>query len=246
MVKIDIDKNPPIAGQLRVQSIPAVFAFVDGRPVDGFVGALPESQIKQFVDRLAKLGGGGADDGLEEALNAAAEALEAGDAARPRLYAQALQIDPTNPGHRRPGPLPIAVRRLGTRRQVLDAPRRTPRTPESRRRAALALAAERPRSARSDVQRPGWPPTPTTTRRASNSPRPCAGGKREEAVDQLLELIRRDRDWNEQAARKQLLTVFEAGPTDQLTPRQDASCPRSCFMSRKARAGPTHRPTCRS
>src|SRR6478736_1619203 len=73
MVKIDIDKNPQIAGQLRIQSIPAVYAFFQGRPVDGFAGAQPESQIKQFIDRLIKLSGGGADDGLEEALNAAAE-----------------------------------------------------------------------------------------------------------------------------------------------------------------------------
>src|SRR5215510_8347684 len=58
LVKIDIDKNPSFAGQLRVQSIPAVFAFVDGRPADGFMGALPESQVKAFVERLAKAGGG--------------------------------------------------------------------------------------------------------------------------------------------------------------------------------------------
>src|SRR3954454_15054747 len=61
LVKIDIDKNPAYAGQLRVQSIPAVFAFVDGRPVDGFMGALPDSQVKEFIDRIAKQGGGGAD-----------------------------------------------------------------------------------------------------------------------------------------------------------------------------------------
>src|SRR5215813_5402929 len=71
LVKIDIDKNPSFAGQLRVQSIPAVFAFVDGQPVDGFMGAVPESQLKAFVDRLAKQGG--ADDGLDEVLAMARE-----------------------------------------------------------------------------------------------------------------------------------------------------------------------------
>src|SRR3954470_21120432 len=97
LVKIDIDKNPQIAGQLRIQSIPAVYAFFQGRPVDGFAGAQPESQIKQFVDRLIKMGGAGVDDGLEEALSAAAEALEAGDAATASsIYNQILQHDPTN------------------------------------------------------------------------------------------------------------------------------------------------------
>src|SRR3954463_12138459 len=93
LVKIDIDKNPQIAGQLRIQSIPAVYAFFQGRPVDGFAGAQPESQIKQFVDRLIKMGGAGVDDGgLEEALNAAAEALEAGDASTASsIYNEILQ-----------------------------------------------------------------------------------------------------------------------------------------------------------
>src|SRR6059058_3648330 len=70
LVKIDVDRNPAYAGQLRVQSIPAVFAFVDGRPVDGFMGALPESQVKQFVDRLAKEGGG---DPIQQLLDMAKE-----------------------------------------------------------------------------------------------------------------------------------------------------------------------------
>ncbi|HKT53212.1 MAG TPA: thioredoxin domain-containing protein, partial [Caulobacteraceae bacterium] len=96
LVKIDIDKNPSYAGQLRVQSIPAVFAFVDGRPADGFMGALPESELKAFVARLAKAGGG-ADDGLEEALALARESLELGDlGGAAQAYAQVLQHDPEN------------------------------------------------------------------------------------------------------------------------------------------------------
>src|SRR5690606_4332261 len=80
LVKIDVDKNPAYAGQLRVQSIPAVFAFVGGRPVDGFMGALPDSQVKQFVDRLAAAAGGGdAGDEVAELLGMAQESLELGD-----------------------------------------------------------------------------------------------------------------------------------------------------------------------
>src|SRR3954447_27088023 len=96
LVKVDIDKNPAYAGQLRVQSIPAVFAFVDGRPVDGFMGALPDSQVKAFVDRLASQGGG-ADDGLEQVLGLARESLELGDlAGAAQAYAQVPQHEPEN------------------------------------------------------------------------------------------------------------------------------------------------------
>src|SRR5258705_1653838 len=82
LVKIDIDKNQPLATQMRIQSIPAVYAFFQGRPVDGFVGALPESEIKTFVAKLAGLAGGAVDDGspIEDALAEAEAALEAGDA----------------------------------------------------------------------------------------------------------------------------------------------------------------------
>src|SRR6185369_6729151 len=75
LVKIDIDRNPAFAGQLRVQSIPAVFAFVDGRPVDGFMGALPDSQVKAFVDKLAKLAKKGGASPVDEMLDMARESL---------------------------------------------------------------------------------------------------------------------------------------------------------------------------
>ena len=86
MVKLNIDENPEIAQQMRIQSIPAVYAFKDGRPVDGFVGALPESQVKQFVQRLG--GGKGGPSPVEEALAMAKEAMQAGDHASPELASE--------------------------------------------------------------------------------------------------------------------------------------------------------------
>src|SRR6185369_17041523 len=95
MVKINIDESPEIAQQMRIQSIPAVYAFKDGRPVDGFVGALPESQIKQFIKRLG--GGAGGPSPIEEAMAMAKEAMQAGDhASAGALYSQILQREPTN------------------------------------------------------------------------------------------------------------------------------------------------------
>ncbi|HYD29757.1 MAG TPA: thioredoxin, partial [Azospirillaceae bacterium] len=99
LVKIDTDKNPMIAGQLRVQSIPAVYAFFQGRPVDAFNGALPESQVKQWVEKLVTLAGGtgGGMPSLEEALTMAKEALEAGDLATASdIYGQIAEADPAN------------------------------------------------------------------------------------------------------------------------------------------------------
>jgi putative thioredoxin len=95
MVKLNIDENPEIAQQMRIQSIPAVYAFKDGRPVDGFVGALPESQVKQFVQRLGGRKGGPSP--VEEAMAMAKEALQTGDhASAGALYSQILQREPTN------------------------------------------------------------------------------------------------------------------------------------------------------
>src|SRR6266852_9254847 len=95
MVKLNIDENPEIAQQMRIQSIPAVYAFKDGRPVDGFVGALPESQVKQFVQRLG--GGKGGPSPIEEALAMAKQALQEGDhASAGTLYTQILQREPAN------------------------------------------------------------------------------------------------------------------------------------------------------
>src|SRR5438067_3095596 len=95
MVKLNIDENPEIAQQMRIQSIPAVYAFKDGRPVDGFVGAVPESQVKQFVQRLG--GGEAGPSPVEQAMTMAKEAAQAGDhGSAAALYTQILQREPDN------------------------------------------------------------------------------------------------------------------------------------------------------
>jgi putative thioredoxin len=210
LVKIDIDKNPAFAGQLRVQSIPAVFAFVDGRPVDGFMGAVPESQLKTFVERLTKADG--ADDGLEQVLAMARESLELGDlGGAAQAYAQVLQHDPEN------------VKALGglarvylagdepdRAREIVDMAPADAKDPDlDSVRAALALAADAPGDVRQFQDRLAADPNDFEAR-FELAKALAAHGKLEDSVDNLLAIIKADHEWNDQAARKQLLTVFEA------------------------------------
>jgi putative thioredoxin len=232
MVKVNIDENPEIAQQLRIQSIPTVFAFKDGQPVDGFMGAIPESQIKAFVAALA---GGAHDDhghdhhhgGPEhtaEVLAVAAEALAAGDIAMAaQAYGHVLQDEPGSAqavaglarAYLMGGDLDRAratlqmvspdaaqdeaIRAVEAELKLRDAP-----APESGETAALRarLAADpKDHQARFDL-----------------AMALDGGGDRDGAVAELLELVRLDRKWNEDAARKQLVTLFEAmGPTDPRT-----------------------------
>lgn len=210
LVKVDIDKNPAYAGQLRVQSIPAVFAFVDGRPVDGFMGALPDSQVKAFVDRLAKQGGGASP--VDELLEMAKESLELGDAGgAAQAYAQALHMDPGNVKaiggmarlYQQAGDLERAAEVLemappGAKDSDIDAVR-----------AALALAAEAPSETAAFEARIAADADDHEAR-LEYAKALAASGRMHDAVDQLIESIRRDRAWNDEAARKQLLIIFEA------------------------------------
>ena len=210
LVKVDIDKNPAYAGQLRVQSIPAVFAFVDGRPVDGFMGALPDSQVREFVDRLAKQGGGGSP--VDELLEMAKESLELGDAGgAAQAYAQAIQMDPGNVKaiggmarlYQQAGDLERAA-------EVLDMAPEGAKDPDiDAVRAALALAAQAP-SETSEFEARILADADDHEARIEYAKALAASGQMHEAVDQLIESIRRDRAWNDEAARKQLLTIFEA------------------------------------
>jgi putative thioredoxin len=216
MVKIDIDQNPAYAGQLRVQSIPAVFAFFGGRPVDGFMGALPESQVKAFVDKLAAMAPA---DGVDEVLEMARGALEAGDIAlAAQGFAQVLQAEPDH------------VKALGGLARCYLAggePERAKEilamAPEGAKdpdldgvRAALDLAAQAPSDTQEYETRLAADPDDHEARLALA--KALAGhGRMEAAADHLLHIIERDRTWNDEAARKQLLTIFEAaGPASEV------------------------------
>jgi putative thioredoxin len=209
LVKVDIDKNPQFAGQLRVQSIPAVFAFSGGRPVDGFMGALPDSQVKQFIDRLASQAPANETD---ELLAMAKESLEVGDiGGAAQAYAQVLQGDPEN------------VKALGGLAKVYltggDAERArevAAMAPADARdadldsvRAALALADEAPAETTEFEQRLAKDADDHEAR-FEVAKAQAAHGAWQEAADNLLTIIERDRTWNDEAARKQLLTIFEA------------------------------------
>ena len=219
LVKVDIDKNPTYAGQLRVQSIPAVFAFVDGKPVDGFMGALPDSQVRDFVDKLAKAAGVAGASPLDALLSLARESLELGDlGGAAQAYAQALQADPGN------------LKALGGLAKVYMATGDAERAgevlamvPEGAKdpdldsvRAALALVAEAPPETASFEARLSADPDDHAAR--FELAKAFAGQQKLDlAADHLLTLIEKDRAWNDEAARKQLLTVFEAaGPMSEV------------------------------
>jgi putative thioredoxin len=222
MVKLNIDENPRIAQQMRIQSIPAVYAFKDGRPVDGFVGALPESQVKQFVQRLG--GGKGGPSPVEEAMAMAKQALQAGDPkSAGALYAQVLQRDPGNveaiAGNAR---AMIARGDLARARQLLDrvTKENASHAEITAARSALELAEQAQKAMAGEKKLRARLATDADDHEArlELATGLFGSGQREAAIDELLTLFKRDREWNEQAARKQLLKFFEAmGPTDPLT-----------------------------
>jgi putative thioredoxin len=222
LVKVDIDKNPAYAGQLRVQSIPAVFAFVDGRPVDGFMGALPESPVKAFVDRLAKQGGGEGGSEVEALLELARESLEMNDVGgAAQAYAQALQAEPDNP--KALGGMARLYLQNGDpdrARELLAMAPADAKDPDlDSVRAALQLAEQAAApSAESQAfeQRLAQDPDDHEARFGLASSL-AGAGRLDAAADHLLHIVERDRDWNDQAARKQLLKVFEAaGPASEV------------------------------
>jgi putative thioredoxin len=212
LVKIDVDKNPGYAGQLRVQSIPTVYAFVDGRPVDGFMGALPDSQVKDFIDK--QVGDQGPSD-LDQILGLAKESLDLGDlGGAAQAFAEAMRIEPGNAkaiaGLAR---CYLAGGDAERAQEVVDtAPADAKDAELDSVRAALALIAEAPSETRELEQRIAADPADHEAR--FELAKALAGaGQLQEASDQLLTIIEQDRAWNDEAARKQLLTVFEAaGP----------------------------------
>lgn len=213
LVKIDVDQNPGFAGQLRVQSIPTVYAFVDGRPVDAFMGAVPESQLKAFIDRL--VGPAGPSE-ITQILDMAKESLDLGDiGGAAQAYAQALQMEPDNVKA-----IAGLARCYLSGGDVERAAEVVQMAPEGAKdvdldgvKAALALAAEGATETGGLEQRLARDPDDHEAR--FELAKALAGrGAFAEAADHLLTIIARERAWNDEAARKQLLTVFEAaGPT---------------------------------
>lgn len=216
LVKLNIDDYPDIPGQLGIQSIPAVIAFQNGQPVDGFMGALPESQIKSFIERLVGPLTGGIDTLLDEADSKA----DAGDVAgAAEVYAAVLAQEPNNT--RAIGALVrlhITLADLEGARRFLEA------APSDKMndahitaaRAALELAeqAETLGDVRELEQRVAADSEDHQSRfdlaLALNS-----RNRREDAVKNLIEIVRRDRNWNDDGARKQLVQFFEVwGPND--------------------------------
>jgi len=220
LVKMNIDQHPSIAGQLRVQSIPAVFAFVDGRPVDAFQGAQPESQVRAFIDRLV---GEEAGADIEEALKQAQQALDTNDLqAAAEIFAAVLQQEGQNP---------IAIAGLASCYLKSGDVARAEQTiglvpPDKANVAAVAQV-----KAAIDLKKMADSAGDTSVLLAKVQANPkdhqaridlakayAAHGKKSEALDQLLESIRADRKWSDEAARKQLVQFFEAwGPKDAAT-----------------------------
>ncbi|HEY4076123.1 MAG TPA: thioredoxin [Rhizomicrobium sp.] len=233
LVKVNIDENPEIAQQLRIQSIPTVYAFRNGQPVDGFMGAIPDSQVKAFVAALANGTGGhdhdhehshGGPEHTAEVLAVAAEALAGGDTAMAaQAYGHVLQDEPGHPeavaGLARAylaggdleraratlqmvkpgGEQDEAIRAVEAELKLREAP--APETGETAALRSKLQADPKDHQARYEL-----------------AMALDASGDRDGAVAELLELVRWDRQWNEEAARKQLVILFEAmGPTDPRT-----------------------------
>jgi putative thioredoxin len=220
LVKMDIDKHPSIPGQLGIQSIPAVFAFVNGQPIDGFLGALPESQVLAFIERVTKDRIGGEEKDL---LKAADEALAKGDAAgAANLYAQVLAEDSANvaalAGLARSYVLTGAVEQAKqTLALVPEAKRNDPAVAAAR--AALEVSEQAKSVGPVDELEAKVAANPLDHQARFDLAVALNGkGRRQEAVDNLIEIVKRDRKWNDDGARKQLVQFFDAwGPTDEAT-----------------------------
>ena len=220
LVKMNIDEHPAIPGQMGIQSIPAVIAFVNGQPADGFMGALPESQVTAFLDRLTK-GGIGAE--TKDLLNAADAALAGGDAAgAANLYAELLAEDNTNI-HALAG-LARAYVQTGA---IEQAKQTLALVPESKHndsavaaaRAALELAEQaKTLGPVADLEQKVLANPLDHQARFDLALALNGQGRRMDALDHLINIVKRDRKWNDDGARKQLVQLFDAwGPTDEAT-----------------------------
>jgi putative thioredoxin len=215
MAKINVDENQMIAGQMRVQSIPTVYAFYQGQPIDGFQGALPGSEIKAFVDRVIEAAGGSADGGLSDAIEAAEQMLAEGaalDAAE--TFAAILGEDGMSaPAYSGLAQAYMALEDLDQAEAVLNGvPAEISDTPEiDAAHAQLALARQaQDAGPLGELLAAVEADENNHQARFDYAQALHAAGQVEEAVEQLLQLFRRDREWNEGAAKEQLFTIFDA------------------------------------
>jgi putative thioredoxin len=220
LVKMNIDDHPAIPGQMGIQSIPAVIAFVNGQPADGFLGALPEGQVTAFLERVTKQEIGGEE---KELLKAADAALAAGDpAGAAELYAEILAGEPANV----PALAGLARSHLETG-NIEQAKQILGQVPEAKRNEAAVAAARAALEVAEQAANLG-PVGELESKVAANPLDHQArfdlavalngNNRRQEALDHLMEIVRRDRKWNDDGARKQLVQFFEAwGPADEHT-----------------------------
>jgi len=220
LVKMDIDKHPAIPGQMGIQSIPAVIAFVNGQPADGFLGALPEGQVNDFIARITKDKLGGEQQDL---LKLADEALTAGNAVEAvELYAEVLKDEPSSV------PALAGLARAYVSTGATEQAKQTlALIPEAKRNDPAAVAARSALEVAEQAKSVG--PVGELEQKVAASPTDHqarfdlavalnAAGKRSEAADHLVQIVKRDRKWNDDGARKQLVQFFEAwGPTDEAT-----------------------------
>jgi putative thioredoxin len=223
LVKMNIDEHPAIPGQMGIQSIPAVIAFVNGQPADGFMGAVPESQVSAFIDKLTAGMPGAGEPNIAEILKEAETVLAEGDpAGAASIYAEVLSVEPTNVAAL------AGLARCYMETGAIDQARQTlAQVPEAKRGEAAVKAVQTIIDLAEQAQSLG----PVAELEAKVAADPLdhqarfdlaialnAGGDRAEATNRLLEIVKRDRKWNDDGARKQLVQFFEAwGPTDEAT-----------------------------
>ena len=223
LVKMNIDEHPAIPGQMGIQSIPAVIAFVNGQPADGFMGAVPESQVNAFIEKLTKAMPAAGEPNIAEILQEAEAVLAEGDAAgAAQIYAEVLALDSTNiPA------LAGLAKCYVTSGAIEQAKQTVAMVPESKRNDAAVKAVQAAIDLAEQAQAVG-PVTELEQKVAANpldhqarfdlATALNAAGKRVEATEQLLAIVKRDRKWNDDGARKQLVQFFEAwGGADEAT-----------------------------
>jgi putative thioredoxin len=221
LAKMNIDEHPAIPGQLGIQSIPAVIAFVNGQPADGFLGALPESQVVAFLERVTKEKLGG-DEGADLIKSGEASLAEGNAADAAEIFAAALANDATNVAAM------AGLARAHVAAGSLDQARNTlAMVPENKRNDAAVAAAQAALDLAEQAKSVG--PLNELEAKVAADPKDHqarfdlavalnAAGKRSEAANHLLDIIKRDRKWNDDGARKQLLQFFDAwGATDEAT-----------------------------